>query len=130
MRRKKYWSIAFFVVAFVFFFFPGSYRDRQIDQECVNKCEQKKASAQGGLNFIYCGPPIDGFSVSCLGMSTKGICVHDSDACVSWCDNACFGLVGGTGAAPGPFEAKVQFVKNFYYLMAYSSGPNTQVQLK
>ena len=115
MSRWKKILIAAFVSILFVFFFPGSYKDRDLDQVCVSNC-QKNNSTKSDLRLDDCAfpVPIDGFSVSCIGVSRQGACTK-SASCLSWCTNTCYGIVTGTGAAPNPIESKLNFVKKYFY---------------
>lgn len=113
---RKLLLVVLFLLGFLilFFFFPGKFENRIYNSACDAKCnsDNSNVSQEDKLKrFLECYPPIDGFSVFCLGFSKMNSCSNGA-GCFYWCDNTCYGLVSGSGAAPSPIEAKVAFIKN------------------
>lgn len=102
------------VVSVVLLFFPGKYKDREFNESCKDYCQSTLAKGLAkALISLDCDTPLDGFSAGCLGVTKKYKC-ESTNKCYSWCDNICYGLVVGTGAAPGSTEAKIEFIKGLF----------------
>jgi hypothetical protein len=99
------------VILAVFIFFPGKYHYRKFNPDCEDYCKGTATLGGATLREVFeCNPPLDGFSVFCVGIS-KNISCEPQSKCFLRCDSVCFGLVMGTGGAPNPIEAKLDFVK-------------------